>query len=67
VHSLRSTLDQAATDLGIGVGKILPAMRLAITGIGGGPDLMMIMEIIGRDEVVSRVQTALQTLEVKIS
>jgi glutamyl-tRNA synthetase len=63
----KSILEQVTSELGIGIGKILQATRLAITGVGGGPDLMMIMEIIGKDEVVSRIKTALQTLKVKVS
>ena len=63
----KSILEKVTSELGIGIGKILQATRLAITGVGGGPDLMMIMEIIGKDEVVSRIKTALQTLKVKVS
>ncbi|MBL0741664.1 glutamate--tRNA ligase [Chryseolinea lacunae] len=61
----KATLEQVTASLGVGTGKILQALRLSITGAGGGPDLMMIMEIIGKDEVVNRIGFALQTLKVK--
>jgi len=60
----KTTLDQVTAALGIGTGKILQAVRLSITGAGAGPDLMMIMEILGRDEVISRISHAIQTLKV---
>jgi glutamyl-tRNA synthetase len=60
----KATLDQVTAALGIGTGKILQAVRLSITGAGGGPDLMMIMEILGKDEVISRIGHAIQTLKV---
>jgi glutamyl-tRNA synthetase len=63
----KTTLDEVTTTLGIGAGKILQALRLSITGAGGGPDLMMIMEIIGKNEVLSRIDFALKTLPVKKS
>jgi glutamyl-tRNA synthetase len=66
-ETAKSTLEQAATSAGVGTGKILQALRLALTGAGGGPDLMMIMEIIGGEAVVSRLSYALQTLKVKVA
>jgi glutamyl-tRNA synthetase len=63
----KSALEQVTASLGIGTGKILQALRVALTGAGGGPDLMMIMEIIGKDEVVSRLQYALKTLKPKVA
>jgi glutamyl-tRNA synthetase len=62
----KSTLEVVTNNLGISIGKILQALRLSITGAGNGPDLMMIMEIIGKDEVVKRLAYALQTLKVKV-
>jgi glutamyl-tRNA synthetase len=63
----KSTLETVTAAHGIGAGKVLQAVRLAITGAGGGPDLMMIMEIIGKNEVIKRIDHALKTLQVKVS
>ena len=63
----KTTLEQVTANLGIGTGKILQALRVSITGAGGGPDLMMIMEIIGKAEVVNRIEYALQTIKVKVA
>lgn len=66
-ETAKATLEKVTADLGIGTGKILQALRLSMTGAGGGPDLMMIMEIIGKKEVVQRIDHALKTLPVKVS
>lgn len=58
----RETLERVTHDLGIGTGKVLQAIRLVMTGAGGGPDLMAIMEIIGKEEVSARIRFALQTI-----
>src|SRR5690606_7855153 len=63
----KSILENVTSTLGIGTGKILQALRLSLTGAGGGPDLMMIMEIIGKTEVVKRINHAIQTLKVKVA
>lgn len=46
-----------------GFGKIMPGLRLALTGVGKGPDLMMIMELLGRDETSRRLSNAINKLE----
>ncbi|MFN6946235.1 MAG: glutamate--tRNA ligase [Cytophagaceae bacterium] len=48
------------------IGKVLPALRLAITGFGSGPDLMMIIEVLGTNEVVARIGKALAVLSDKV-
>lgn len=63
----RETLEKVTAATGVGTGKILQALRVVITGVGGGPDLMMIMEIIGKSEVTKRIDHALKTLQVKVS
>ncbi len=44
------------------LGRVMPALRLALTGQAGGPDLMAIIEILGPDEVVSRIERAISTI-----
>jgi glutamyl-tRNA synthetase len=63
----KQSLEEATGQSGINAGKIMQAMRLAITGVGGGPDLMKIMEIIGKNEVQRRIAFALKTLKVKVA
>lgn len=63
----KSLLEKVTESLGIGLGKIMQAVRLAITGVGAGPDLMEIMEIIGKDEIVKRIDYAMKTLKVKVA
>ncbi|HMR57672.1 MAG TPA: glutamate--tRNA ligase, partial [Cyclobacteriaceae bacterium] len=59
----KTTLEDVTTSLGISTGKILQALRVSITGAGSGPDLMLSMEIMGSEEVVSRIDRALSTLK----
>lgn len=65
--SAKTILDTAAASVNIGVGKIMQALRVSITGNASGPDLMMTIEILGKDEVVKRIQYALDTLTVKVA
>lgn len=63
----KAVLEEVTASLSIGTGKILQALRLSITGLGVGPDLMISMEIMGKDEVVKRIVFALETLKVKVA
>ncbi len=55
-------LQKTSEETEIGLGKVMQALRLALTGQGGGPDLMGIMEIIGKDAVISRIDKAFSVL-----
>ncbi len=50
----------------VGFGRVMPAVRLAITGLGSGPDLMEIMEIIGKNETIARIEFAINHLNDRI-
>ena len=54
---------------GVKLGKVMPALRVALTGEGGGPDLMQIIAVLGQDETVRRIEQARQKLadQVKVS
>ena len=63
---IKTTLSSSMESLGIKMGKIMQALRLAVTGAGAGPDLMVIMEILGKEEVISRLNNALNRLPAQI-
>ena len=44
------------------VGMVLPAFRLSVTGLGTGPSMFAISELLGKDEVIRRIKTAIDTL-----
>jgi glutamyl-tRNA synthetase len=49
-------------EAGFKPGKVMAAMRLAITGLAKGPDLMLSMEIIGQAGCLERIDKAVATL-----
>lgn len=60
--SIKAIWAAAAERVGIKMGKVMQALRLAVTGAGHGPDLMLAMEILGKNEVITRLEKALSTL-----
>ncbi len=60
--SALNTLKAVLERNNMGMGKVMQALRAVITGTGGGPDLMGIIEVLGRDEVVSRIENAIKKL-----
>lgn len=65
-ENIKTILHQTAESSGLKIGKVLPALRLAITGAIAGPDLMAIIEILGKDETIARINYALQNINHKI-
>jgi glutamyl-tRNA synthetase len=61
---IKGAFENAAHETGIKSGKVLQALRLAVTGVGAGPDLMAIMELLGKEETKSRLNKALEDLVV---
>jgi len=46
----------------LGFGKVGPSFRLAVTGKGMGPSMFVICEVLGKKEVLTRIETAIKTL-----
>lgn len=46
----------------LGFGKVGPAFRLAITGLGMGPSMFEICSILGKEETLTRINLALEKL-----
>jgi glutamyl-tRNA synthetase len=61
----KTLLESVATSLNVGVGKIMQALRISLTGGAAGPDLMITIEIIGAKEAASRIQTFIQKFPFK--
>lgn len=64
-ETAKSTLNNILEEKGVKLGQVMQAVRLAITGKGGGPDLMEIIEILGKEEVANRITKAIEALPVK--
>jgi len=45
-------------DSGMGFGAVLPILRIATSGTMKGPDVFAMMSLLGKEEVVSRLQKA---------
>lgn len=43
----------------IGMGKIIHPLRLAVSGVGVGPGLFDILDIVGKEEIILRIQNIL--------
>jgi len=60
----KSLLSNILEQKGVKMGKVMQALRLSLTGAGSGPDLMVIIKILGPKEVASRIKKAINTIPV---
>lgn len=61
-ETAKATLQMVLDTHGVKIGKVLQALRVALTGVGVGVDLMQTMEILGKPETTSRLERALKQL-----
>lgn len=59
VESIKKEIGDICQNSGVKMGKIMPALRLALTGGIPGPDLMTTMWVLGREESTSRIKKLL--------
>ena len=57
--SIETTLKATATELGVKVGVLIHPTRLACTGSPHGPSLYHLIEVLGKDKVMQRIEKAL--------
>lgn len=58
------TLKGLAEKLEVGMGKLIHPVRLAVSGVGEGPGVFDLLYIIGKEEVINRINTALEKIKV---
>lgn len=58
-QSIDKTLHQYAETNKIKAGKIMPLLRLMITGVSFGPSVPQIMQLIGKEKSIERIEKAL--------
>ncbi len=61
-ESLETTFQTYLQENNLGFGKVGPGFRLAVTGLGMGPSMFEVCSILGKQETVQRMQTALDKL-----
>jgi glutamyl-tRNA synthetase len=60
--AMESTLRELAGQLGMGAGKLIHPLRVALTGVAASPGIFEVARLLGRDEVLRRLQIAVTKL-----
>ena len=61
-EALEASLRAYAEGHGVGAGQLIHPTRLAITGVGNGPSLFHMMEVLGKEACLRRIEAALKVL-----
>jgi glutamyl-tRNA synthetase len=59
--TLEATLKAVATELGVKAGVLVHPVRLACTGNSSGPSLYHLLEVLGKEKVLTRIERAMQS------
>ena len=61
-ENIEANFKQFLADNELGMGALMPNVRLLLTGLGMGPSLFHIMEILGKTECVNRLKNNTQAV-----
>jgi glutamyl-tRNA synthetase len=64
-EDFENSLRKTAEELNIGAGKLIHTVRLAVSGMGTGPDLFDLLNILGKVTVIKRINKAIETISSK--
>lgn len=56
-------LHSLAEELELGMGQINLPLRLAVSGVGGGPGLADMLEILGKEEIIKRINSGIENIK----
>ncbi|UGA54098.1 glutamate--tRNA ligase [Vibrio sp. VB16] len=59
-ENLHGVIEQVCAELEIGMGKIGMPLRVAVTGGGQSPSVDVVMQLVGKDRVTTRINMALE-------
>jgi len=62
-EDFEKALDEVATQLNVGKGKLVHPLRIAVSGIGEGPGIFDIVSILGKEETLTRIGNALSKIK----
>ena len=60
--NVETVVKEWLTENELGFGKVMPPFRLALVGAMSGPHLFDIAEVIGKEETIERIETAIRLL-----
>ena len=61
-EDFEKVLDETATEQNVGKGKLIHPLRIVLSGIGEGPGIFDIINILGKEETISRINSAIKKL-----
>jgi glutamyl-tRNA synthetase len=61
-ENYEEALRRTSEELNVGTGKLIHPVRLAVSGVGGGPGVFEILDIIGKERTISRLESAIKKL-----
>ncbi len=62
-HTIEETFKKCAEKMAIPAGQVMQMFRVCISGAAGGPALFEMCELLGKDEVVRRLDTSLSSIK----
>src|SRR5690625_1651028 len=60
--NLKGKIKEVISEYDVGFGPLMMPLRIAVSGMGYGPDLTPTLELLGRETTIRRIKTAIERL-----
>jgi len=60
-----AALKRTAESLRVGNGELIHPLRLAVSGVGEGPGVYEIVSILGKDEIIKRINSTIEKIKIQ--
>ena len=61
-QAIETCFKEFLTEKEVGMGAVMPNLRVVLTGVGMGPSLFHIIELLGKEETLGRIQEGLKSI-----
>ena len=63
-EDFETALHETAAEMNVGNGNVIHPLRLAVSGVSGGPGIFEILDIIGKEKTINRINIILGKLKI---
>ena len=66
-EDIHQAIESTAAEMEVGMGKVGMPVRIAVTGLGQSPEIGIVMQLIGKDRCISRIENTIDYLNKKFA
>ena len=66
-EDIHHAIENTAAEMEVGMGKVGMPVRIAVTGLGQSPEIGIVMQLIGKERCIARIEKTIDYLNTKFA